>query len=538
MARRLGALFVSLLLLLQPISALGPPQLAQKRWFHTQNQEAHRLRRREDVDPALLYPAYNLSVPIDHFHNDTLYEPHSNGTFNLRYWFDAINYKPGGPVVVLASGETSGVGRLPFLQKGIVSQLTQATNGLGVILEHRYYGTSIPNEDLEDPYSTENLRFLTTDQALADTAYWMKNVKFEGIDADLTAPGTPYILYGGSYAGGFVAFMRKLYPDITWGAISSSGVTEAIWDYWEYYSPHAEYGPPACISNTQDFTAIVDNILIDESNSAYVQPLKEAFGIGNLTHNDDFAYVISWGIGGWQGRNWDPEINDPSFDYYCNNITSSELLYPELKSSASNVSTLISAGGGDTALTTQFLNYIGYVNATVTGGCEYTDDQCFSFYNASLHTDSGQARSWPYQYCTQWGYLQTGSGVPAGQKPLISRLIDLPYTSLPCSLGFNITTPPNITAINKYGGLEIRYPRLAFVDGEVDPWRPVGPHGKNATDRISTASEPFVLIEDAVHHWDENGVFANETTAERPPLAVRDAQALERMFVEAWLLGM
>jgi hypothetical protein len=24
-----------------------------------------------DVDPSLLYPAHNLSVPIDHFHNDS-----------------------------------------------------------------------------------------------------------------------------------------------------------------------------------------------------------------------------------------------------------------------------------------------------------------------------------------------------------------------------------------------------------------------------------------------------------------------------------
>lgn len=30
----------------------------------------------DDVDPSLLYPAYNLSVPVDHFHNDSLYEPH------------------------------------------------------------------------------------------------------------------------------------------------------------------------------------------------------------------------------------------------------------------------------------------------------------------------------------------------------------------------------------------------------------------------------------------------------------------------------
>lgn len=30
----------------------------------------------EDVDPSLLYPAYNLSVPVDHFFNDSIYEPH------------------------------------------------------------------------------------------------------------------------------------------------------------------------------------------------------------------------------------------------------------------------------------------------------------------------------------------------------------------------------------------------------------------------------------------------------------------------------
>ena len=55
---------------------------------------------------------------MDYFHNESCYEPHSNDFFNLRYWFDASNYKPGGPVIVLQSGETSGVGRLPFPQKG------------------------------------------------------------------------------------------------------------------------------------------------------------------------------------------------------------------------------------------------------------------------------------------------------------------------------------------------------------------------------------------------------------------------------------
>ena len=63
---------------------------------------------------------------------------------------------------MLSAGETDGAGRLPFLQKGIVAILAEATNGLGVILEHRYYGESFPVADLSVP----NLRFLTTDQGM------------------------------------------------------------------------------------------------------------------------------------------------------------------------------------------------------------------------------------------------------------------------------------------------------------------------------------------------------------------------------------
>lgn len=96
------------------------------------------LSRRDDIDPSLLYPAHNLSVPVDHFHNESQYEPHSDAKFDLRYWFDASHYKPGGPVIVLQSGETSGVDRLSFLQKGLLAQLTNLTSGIGVVLEHRY----------------------------------------------------------------------------------------------------------------------------------------------------------------------------------------------------------------------------------------------------------------------------------------------------------------------------------------------------------------------------------------------------------------
>lgn len=198
-----------------------------------------------DTDPSLLYPEYTLSVPIDHFHNDSLYEPHSNGTFPLRYWFDATYYKAGGPVIVLQSGETDASGRLTFLQKGLLHKLAVSTHGIGVVLEHRFYGSSIPTPD----FSTKSLRFLTTDQALADQAYFAQNVVYKGLEhLNLTAPHVAYLAYGGSYSGAFVAFLRKLYPDVFWGMfakLSPEKETSTVREQRKTNKDHQEPFPPA-----------------------------------------------------------------------------------------------------------------------------------------------------------------------------------------------------------------------------------------------------------------------------------------------------
>ncbi|KAH8660398.1 serine carboxypeptidase S28-domain-containing protein [Xylariales sp. PMI_506] len=498
---------------------------------------------RDSDDLRRRFPEHNLTVPIDHFHNDSLYEPHSHDTFQLRYWFDASYYRKGGPVFVLAAGETDGEGRLPFLQKGIIHQFAQMSGGIAVVLEHRYYGKSFPVANL----STESLRFLTTDQALADTAYFAKNVVFEGLeDLDLTAPETAYIAYGGSYAGAFVAFLRKLYPDLFWGAISSSGVTEAIYDYWQYYEAARLYAPAECVKATQELTHVADTILIN--NTKYTQELKDVFGLGNLTHDQDFAQVLSFGITQLQDTNWDPKVSSPLFSYYCGNMSSKSVLYPDTTPLTPTVRSLLAAGGYAEhidRLQNRMLNFIGFLNATALKHCHdkpsWSHDQCFSNYNSTFYAQDDitqQWRAWPYQYCQQWGYLQTGSGVPSDQLPLVSRLIDIEYGSIICREAFNITTPPDLDAINKHGGLDFSYPRVAIVDGEADPWRAATPHAiVGARDRNSTVSEPFILIGGAaVHHWDENGLLPEEVKpGYLPPSPVATAQQLEREFVSEWL---
>ncbi|PPJ53883.1 hypothetical protein CBER1_04625 [Cercospora berteroae] len=490
------------------------------------------------------YPAHNLSVPIDHFHNETKYEPHSNGTFPLRYWFDASYYKPGGPVIILQSGETSGVGRLPFLQKGILHQIAKATHGIGVVLEHRYYGTSWPVPNL----STKNFRFLTTAQALADEAYFASNIRFPGLEkyGDLTAKTTPYISYGGSYAGAFSALLRVIYPDVFWGSISSSGVTKAIWDYWQYFVPIAENGPPDCIEAQRKLVSFVDGIIYDKNDTELSGQLKSVFGMEGLEYDNAFAQAVTMNpLGAWQSLNWDPAVSSNAFYEYCDNITSTKVLYPETEKRRSALESLIEASG-TSVNTNQLLNIIGHFNATQLQDQRdshetleaYFDSSHNETYNALTSIPLADWKSWPYQYCTEWGYLQTGNTPPEFGLPLVSRTIDTEYLSLVCKYGFNITEPANVDIINQYGGYDLSYPRLAIVDGAWDPWYPATPHAFEfgAKNRSSTASEPFIFISEAVHHWDENGLLPNETTADLPPTRIVETQRYLVEAVESWML--
>jgi hypothetical protein len=503
------------------------------------------------AESAPSYPAYNLSIPVDHFHNDSQYEPHSDDTFNNRYWFDASHYKPGGPVILFVAGEAAGYYRFPLLEQGIVYQLMSAHSGIGVILEHRYYGTSFPFEEI----SVEDARFLTTDQSLADAAYFAQNVVFPGLENEnLTSSSAPWIVYGVSYSGGQAAFLRKLYPDVFWGGISSSGVTEAIVDYWQYYEAVRKYGPADCIWTQQFITDIVDKIFIDSKNETLKGQFKVFFNYATTAPDQPFVEELYEGLHSWQSRNWDPAIGSPIFGNWCRAITSTKLEYPlsdEVQASAAAILEATGYGGNET-LTLRLLNYAGYLrqlNPVRRGSVDQpaSTPDLMEPSSAGAAVPADQFDSWSYQTCTEWGYWVTGSGFDSSLgKPLISRILDVEYERSYCGSLFNISTLPNTTAINKYGGFNISYPRLAIVNGLADVWRDATPASDASSPRESTLSEPWLLIDNppedvwdgirgAGHHWEANGVLANQTKEHVPPKAIAEAQAEIARFVGAWV---
>jgi hypothetical protein len=122
--------------------------------------------------------------------------------------------------------------RFSNLETGIIQILMQATNGLGVILENRYYGESYPFNSS----TVDQLAYLTQEQTIADNQYFAAHVRFPGINEDLTAPKTPWILYGGSLAGAETAFSVKMYGDTLYAGIASSAPVKAVLGYPEWYS--------------------------------------------------------------------------------------------------------------------------------------------------------------------------------------------------------------------------------------------------------------------------------------------------------------
>lgn len=90
-----------------------------------------------------------------------------------------------------------------------------------IFAEHRYYGKSIPygiDPTVVGPDSTETLGFLTSEQALADYAKLIFEIKNRLYDAKLS----PVIAIGGSYGGMLAAWMRMKYPNAVAGALAGS----------------------------------------------------------------------------------------------------------------------------------------------------------------------------------------------------------------------------------------------------------------------------------------------------------------------------
>lgn len=98
-----------------------------------------------------------------------------------------------------------------------------------------------------------------------------------------------HLLMQGSYAGARAAHMRVLYPDLVYGAISSSGVTRAEINAWAYYDIIRRAAPANCSAQMVQAVKEVDAFLDNPRTNAKVKAL---FGVPGLTLNADLTVMF------------------------------------------------------------------------------------------------------------------------------------------------------------------------------------------------------------------------------------------------------
>ena len=92
------------------------------------------------------------------------FDASSQSTFNLRYWANNDFWdQDDGPIFLYLCGEWTC--SPPSVTQAAFA-LGQKVNAKLLVLEHRYYGDSQPFDD----WSYEHLKWLNTEQALADIA--------------------------------------------------------------------------------------------------------------------------------------------------------------------------------------------------------------------------------------------------------------------------------------------------------------------------------------------------------------------------------
>ncbi|GJN19867.1 hypothetical protein PR202_gb07181 [Eleusine coracana subsp. coracana] len=202
--------------------------------------------------------------------------------FKQRY-YEFLDYfrAPNGPVFLYICGEATCSG----ISNSYLAVMAKKFGAALVSPEHRYYGKSSPFESL----TTENLRFLSSKQALFDLAVFRQyyqetlNAKYNRTGAD-----NSWFVFGGSYAGALSAWFRLKFPHLTCGSLASSGVVLAVHNFTDFDKQIGDSAGPECKEALQEVTRLVDRQLQSGRNS-----VKQLFGASTLENDGDFLYLLA-----------------------------------------------------------------------------------------------------------------------------------------------------------------------------------------------------------------------------------------------------
>ncbi|XP_039749403.1 putative serine protease K12H4.7 [Pararge aegeria] len=401
----------------------------------------------------------------------------------------------GKPVFILVGGEWDIVPG--WLQAGNMYLMAQENKGHQIYTEHRYYGESLPYQN----FTTENLRFLNVDQALADLAYFIKEVKQIPRFAN-----SKVILYGGSYAANMVLWFKQRYPHLVVGGVASSAPIKGQVDFTGYlevvHRAFLSEGGNSCIATIRDGITLTVAAL---QTALGRQNLEKAYRLCNpLKYDSPFDMGYFSGLISWSFSTSVQQARPGTLTAICNNF-------------ANNVYGM-----------TPMEQIGGYIAATRNLGAGDCWNMDYESYVERYRTQNTNSRAWYYQTCTEYGYYQTAPSVGTVFDDL--TWLSVPFYVDVCKQAFDQKFDETFVydAVERvnlvFGGLTPDVNNTINIHGEVDPWHALGVHDRDLKD-----GSPTITVPRASHCFDMQSWRATDT------IRMTNAQQFARRMVAQWL---
>ncbi|GLD52867.1 thymus-specific serine protease [Lates japonicus] len=223
-----------------------------------------RFHQVRDTQQRAVFEEQWFTQKLDHFNGADSRE------WKQRYFVNEAFYRPGGPVFLMIGGE--GPANPAWMESGTWLTYAEKLGALCLMLEHRFYGRSHPTVDL----STDNLRFLSSRQALADLAH------FRTVIAETRGlTNRKWVAFGGSYPGSLAAWFRLKYPHLVHASVATSAPVHATVNFPEYL----EVVWRSLASENADCPQQVK-----QASDTLVERLKDPESYDNITK--DFKYLV------------------------------------------------------------------------------------------------------------------------------------------------------------------------------------------------------------------------------------------------------
>lgn len=134
--------------------------------------------------------------------------------------------------------------------------------------------------------SSDNLSYLTSQQALADTATFISSFTADNVDQ---LADSRCIVFGGSYSGCLAAWLRLKYPHIVHGAIASSAPVHAIVDFSGYLDVVRDTIGPECSTSIEEANQELDRLIGHSSGWETINSVFNLCDPFNGTNSNDVS---------------------------------------------------------------------------------------------------------------------------------------------------------------------------------------------------------------------------------------------------------